>query len=148
MKLRVVVVAMVSCGRTEGGASVSIPTASVSSSAAPVTPSASVTVPVATDVTQPVVKVTLDTPMHFKDGGRGRVGDVTFRVRMLPKLIVSGPQPEIEQAEITVDRGTDHAVLHVDTRQPTATFAPAGLIFELGYADPYHDDVMLTVRKK
>jgi hypothetical protein len=90
--------------------------------------------------------VAFDVETHLKNGARARAGDVTFTVRLLPKLIVSGPQPEIEQAQIEVARGADHAVLQVDTRNKRAEWG--GVVFELGYADVYHDDIELTVHKK
>ena len=90
--------------------------------------------------------VTLGAETHFKSGARGRAGDVTFTVKLLPKLIVSGPQPEIEQAQIEVARGADHAMLQVDTRHKEAEWN--GLVFSLGYADVYHDDIELTVSAK
>jgi len=74
------------------------------------------------------------------------VGDVTFTVHLLPKLIVSGPEPEIEQAQIDVSRGRDKATLLVTTRKKTAEWS--GVVFELGYADVYHDDIVLTLHKK
>ncbi len=90
--------------------------------------------------------VTFDVATHMKNGAQARAGDVTFTVRLLPKLIVSGPQPEIEQAQIEVARAADHATLQVDTLNKRAEWG--GVVFELGYADVYHDDIELTVRKK
>jgi len=90
--------------------------------------------------------VPFDVATHMKNGARARAGDVTFTVRLLPKLLVSGPEPEIEQAQIEVARGADHATLQVDTRNKRAEWG--GVVFELGYADVYHDDIELTVRRK
>ncbi len=87
-----------------------------------------------------------DVPAHYKSGAVGKAGDVTFTLRMLPKLMVSGPVPEIEQLQIDVSRGADHKSLVVDTVKKSADWG--GVIFELGYADVYHDDIELTVRKK
>jgi len=87
-----------------------------------------------------------DVPAHYKTGAVGKAGDVTFTLRMLPKLIVSGPNPEIEQLQIDVSRAADHQALLVDTRNKRAEWG--GIVFELGYADVYHDDIELTVRRK
>ncbi len=90
--------------------------------------------------------VVLGTATHFKSGGHGVADGVAFTVRMLPKLIVSGPEPEIEQAQIDCVRGAEHGVIQVDTRHKRAEWG--GLVFELGYADVYHDDIELTIRRK
>lgn len=90
--------------------------------------------------------VAFDAPTHFKNGGSGTAGGVTFTVRVLPKLMVSGPQPEIEQAQIECVRGAEHGVIQVDTLHKTAEWG--GLTFVLGYADVYHDDVQLEVHRK
>lgn len=87
-----------------------------------------------------------DVPAHYKTGAVGKAGGVTFTLRMLPKLMVSGPVPEIEQLQIDVSRGTDHQSLVVDTRNKRAEWG--GVVFEFGYADVYHDDIELTLRKK
>jgi hypothetical protein len=87
--------------------------------------------------------VDFDKPLHLKSGATARADDVTFTVKMMPKLLVAGTTPEIEQAQIDVTRGAEHTTLQVDTVNKTATFA--GVVFELGYADPYHDDIELTV---
>jgi hypothetical protein len=83
----------------------------------------------------------LNVPIHLKNGETRTLAGVTFTVMMLPKLLVSGPQPEIEQAQITC--GKD--VVQVDTVHKIANCG--GLSFELGYADVYHDDIELTVRR-
>jgi len=90
--------------------------------------------------------VAFDAPLHFKSGARAQAGDVVFTLQMLPKLIVSGPQPEIEQLQIDVTRGSEHGLLQVDTRNKRAEWG--GVVFELGYADVYHDDIELTVHRK
>jgi hypothetical protein len=90
--------------------------------------------------------VAFDTPLHFKNGGGGVAGDVTFTVRLLPKLIVSGPQPEIEQAQIECVRGAERGVIQVDTLHKSADCG--GLTFDLGYADVYHDDIELNIHRK
>jgi hypothetical protein len=71
---------------------------------------------------------------------------VTFTVHLLPKLMVAGPTPEIEQAQIDVERASQRSTLEVTTVQKRAEWG--GLVFELGYADVYHDDIELTVRQK
>jgi hypothetical protein len=86
-----------------------------------------------------------DQSLHFKNGATGKVGDVAFTLRMLPKLIVAGPNPEIEQLQIEVTRGTEHAVLQVDTRNKRAAWG--GVVIEFGYADVYHDEIELTFRR-
>jgi hypothetical protein len=90
--------------------------------------------------------IAFDTPLHFKNGGGGVAGGVTFTVRLLPKLIVSGPQPEIEQAQIECTSGAEHGVIQVDTLHKSAEWG--GLAFELGYADVYHDDIELKIHRK
>ena len=97
-----------------------------------------------TPATPPAPEIALDTPLHFKSGATGRVGDVTFTLKMLPKLIVGGPNPEIEQVQLEVSRGKLHSVLQVDTRNKRAEWN--GVVFELGYADVYQDDIELTIR--
>jgi len=84
----------------------------------------------------------LDAPFHMKGGETKAVAGVTFTVQMLPKLMVSGPTPEIEQVQITC--GKD--VVQVDTLHKSATCG--GLSFELGYADVHQNDIELTIRKK
>lgn len=90
--------------------------------------------------------VAFDAPIHFKSGGRAIAGDVTFTVRLLPKLMISGPQPEVEQAQIECTRGSEHGVIQVDTLHKSAEWG--GITFDLDYADVYHDDVKLKVRRK
>ena len=90
--------------------------------------------------------VAFDAPTHFKNGGRGIAGGVTFTVRILPKLLVSGPQPEIEQLQIECVRGADQGIIQIDTLHKRAEWG--GLSFELGYADIYHDDVELQIHRK
>ena len=87
--------------------------------------------------------VALGKPVHLKSGGRAVAGGVSFTVSILPKLIVSGPVHEIEQAQIECVRGAAHAVIQIDTVHKSADCG--GLTFTLGYADVYHDDVELTV---
>ena len=89
--------------------------------------------------------VAWDQPIHFKNGGVGKAGGVDFTLRMLPKLIVSGPPHEIEQVQIECVRGTEHGVVQVDTVHKRAEWG--GVVFELGYADVYQDDIELTVRR-
>ena len=98
-----------------------------------------------TPATPPTPEVAFDTALHFKSGATGRAGDVMFTLKMLPKLIVAGPNPEIEQLQLEVSRGTEHSVLQVDTRNKRAEWN--GVAFELGYADVYHDDIELTIRR-
>ena len=84
-------------------------------------------------------------PQHYKSGASGKLHGVTFTLRMLPKLIVSGTPHEIEQLQLEVSRGTEHSVVQVDTVNKRAEWG--GLVFELGYADVYHDDIELTVHR-
>jgi hypothetical protein len=93
----------------------------------------------------PAMPTALGVATHFKTGARGQVADVTFELQMLPKLIVDGPEPEIEQLQITASRGAEHGRLLVTTRAKRATWG--GLTFELGYADVYHDDIELTITR-
>jgi hypothetical protein len=88
-------------------------------------------------------EIPFDSPAHFKSGSTGHASDVTFTVTILPKLMLTGPVPEIEQAQIQVTRGTDHSVLQIDTVNKKATWG--GVTFELGYADVYHDDLEITL---
>lgn len=90
--------------------------------------------------------ITLDAPTHFKSGGRGSLGDVTVTVQMVPKRIVEGSQPEIDQVQIDVLHGTDHAVLRVDAQNDRAVWG--GYAFVLGYADVGRDDIALTVHMR
>jgi hypothetical protein len=90
--------------------------------------------------------ITLDAPTHFKSGGRGRLGDVTVTVQMVPKRIVEGNEPEIEQVQIDVLRGTDHAVMRVDTRNDRAAWG--GYAFVLGDVNVGRDDIVLTVHMR
>ena len=124
---------------------VTLPSSSASALSSRGAPTAS-TSPSSSSAPQPVADVALDTVSHFKDGARGVAGGVTFTVRMLPKLMVSGPVPEIEQAQLDCARGADRGVVQVDTLHKRAEWG--GLVFELGYADVYHDDIELTVRRK
>jgi hypothetical protein len=87
-----------------------------------------------------------EAPQHFKNGARGQVGDAAFELQMLPKLMVSGPVPEIEQLQITVTRGGETKALLVTTIEKRAVWG--GVEFELGYADVYHDDIELTIRRR
>jgi len=118
-----------------------IPTSSTSAGGA-----TSATPPASGTPAPPPVAVTEGKEMHFKSGARGVVGGVTFTVRMLPKLMVSGPQPEIEQAQIDLEQGSQRGVIQVDTQHKRAEWG--GVVFELGYADVYHDDIELTIRRK
>ena len=81
----------------------------------------------------------------MKSGSSGRLDGMTFTVQILPKLMVSGPQPEIEQAQIDVARGAEHASLFLSTLQKRAEWQ--GWTFEFGYADVYHDDLEITVHR-
>ena len=90
--------------------------------------------------------ITLDSPTHFKSGGRARLGDATITVGMVPKRLVEGNLPEIDQVQIDVLRGTDHAVLRVDTRNDRAEWG--GYSFVLGYADLGRDDIVLTIHMR
>jgi hypothetical protein len=92
------------------------------------------------------IAVPFDTETHFKSGGRGNANGVVFTVRMLPKLIVSGPQPEIEQMQLDCERGSEHGMIQLTTVHKSAEWG--GVVFELGYADVYHDDIELTVHRK
>jgi hypothetical protein len=134
--LAAVAVIGMGCHAREERSAVTIPTASASAHPAPV----------ARGATSAAVAVREGAEAHFKNGARGTVGDVTFTVHLLPKLIVSGPEPEIEQADLDVERGADRSTVHLDTRHKTAEWG--GWVFQLGYADVYHDDVELTVRRK
>ena len=134
------------CHREPETTAVTIPTSSAESPTPSSTPSSPSAAPSASTSPLPApVTVTEGTPMHFKSGARGVAGGVTFTVRMLPKLMVSGPQPEIEQAQIDLERGSQRGVIQVDTVHKRAEWG--GLVFELGYADVYHDDIELTVRR-
>ena len=87
--------------------------------------------------------VALGTRVHLKGGARAVAEGVTFTVSLLPKLIVAGPEHEIEQAQIECVRGGERAVVQIDTVHRRSDCL--GLTFELGYADVYHDDVELAV---
>jgi hypothetical protein len=97
------------------------------------------------DTSDRVQQVALDQELHFKNGARGRAGDVVFTIRMLPKLRVSGPTPEIEQLQLALEQGATQGTVQLDTLHRTASWG--GVTFELGYADVYQDDVLLTVRR-
>ena len=129
---------LAACHHDESTHAVTIAAVSATTSA---TPTATATSTTKTDA----ASAAFDAPLHLKSGSTQRVGDVTFTVRMLPKLIVSGPSPEIEQAQIDVERGAEHQSLHVDTRNKRAAWG--GVVFELEYADVYHDDISLTVHQ-
>jgi len=90
--------------------------------------------------------ITLDSPTHFKNGGRARLGDVTVTVQMVPKRIVEGNQLEIDQVQIDLLRGTDHAVLRVDAQNDRAVWG--GYAFVLDSADVGRDDIALTVHMR
>jgi hypothetical protein len=90
--------------------------------------------------------VELGVAAHFKDGGQGVAAGVTFTVKMLPKLIVAGPPHEIEQAQIECVQGAERGIVSLDTQHKTGEWK--GLVFDFGYADVYHNDIVLTVRQK
>jgi hypothetical protein len=84
--------------------------------------------------------------VHLKNGAGASAEGVRFVVHMLPKLMVSGPVPEIEQAQIECFRGEERGLAHLDTLHKRARCG--GLTFELGYADVYHDDIEITVLRE
>jgi hypothetical protein len=94
----------------------------------------------------PAASVALDQALHFESGQSGKAEGVSFTVRMLPKLIVSGPPHEIEQVQIECVRGAERGVVQIDTLEKRAEWG--GITFELGYADVYKNDIMLTVRRR
>ncbi len=139
-----VVLVLTACHRKPQTTAVTIPVSSAASSQA--TADVSAPPPPASAPAPAAVAVTEGSPTHFKNGARGVVAGVTFTVHLLPKLMVSGPQPEIEQAQIDVERGSQRGVVQIDTLHKRAEWG--GVEFELGYADVYHDDIELTIRRK
>jgi hypothetical protein len=135
-------VAALACHREAETTAVTVPTSATSP--APSSPPSGA--PSVSAATAPPTSVPEGVPAHFKSGARGVLGGVTFTVRMLPKLMVSGPQPEIEQAQIDCERGSQRGTVQLDTLHKHAEWGD--LVFELGYADVYHDDIELTVRRK
>jgi len=144
---RLVLLVLLACHREPETTAVTIPSSSaIPTTSATATGAVSAAPPPSGAPAPPPVAVNEGKEMHFKSGARGVLGGVTFTVRMLPKLMVSGPQPEIEQAQIDLEQGSQRGVIQVDTQHKRAEWG--GVVFELGYADVYHDDIELTIRRK
>ncbi len=88
----------------------------------------------------------LGVPTRVKGGESVRLGDATLTFRVLPKLLIDGPQPEVEQCAIEVTRGAEHDVVSLDSRHRTATWR--NYVFELRYADVYQNEIQVTVHAR
>jgi len=90
--------------------------------------------------------ISLDSPMHFRSGGRGRLADATVTVRVVPKKLVQGNEAEIDRFQIETLRGTDHAVMQLDAQNSRAVWG--GYSFTLGPSDVERDDIVVTVHQR
>ena len=90
--------------------------------------------------------VALDAPTHFHAGDKGRIRDVTFTVRFVPKRAVEGNTPEPDRVQIDALRGSDHGDLRLEASDPRGSWA--GYEFELRSMNREGDDIELRVHAR